>query len=127
LSFPGIIIDTFAWLEILKGSERGAHALEIIEKSAPCSISVLTLYELRYRVEQLKNKQSAEAFLATITANVEVILVDERVAVLAGELKLGHPHMGAVDCVILATGRLHGMKVLTGDTHFNGSEDATLI
>jgi len=31
--------------------------------------------------------------------------------------------MGAVDCLILATARIHNLKMLTGDKHFNGLEE----
>jgi predicted nucleic acid-binding protein len=50
---------------------------------------------------------------------------------LAGAIKLGQcqgkTKMGAVDCMILATARLHGLKILTGDMHFRGFEETIIL
>ncbi len=31
--------------------------------------------------------------------------------------------MGAVDCVVIASARVHGLTVLTGDPHFDDIKD----
>ena len=50
-----------------------------------------------------------------------------RIAVAAGRIKAGQKRagsgMGAVDCLILATARIHHLKILTGDRHFTGLEE----
>ena len=69
--------------------------------------------------------------MATILTHAEVIPVDTQIAILAGSIKTGQKKMGsemsAVDCLILATARIHNLKVLTGDKHFNGLEETILI
>ena len=120
----GILIDTYAWIEIFRDSLWGRKALDCIEKSSSCFVSVLTLYELQYRLGDLYGEEKTEALLATITANAEVLPVDSRIAVAAGRIKAGQKRagsgMGAVDCLILATARIHHLKILTGDRHFAG-------
>lgn len=123
----GILIDTYAWMEIFSGSPWGHRALACIEKNSPQAISALTLYELQYRLGSLYGEEKTAALLATITAHAEVIPVDCRIAGAAGRIKVGQKRagsgMGAVDCLILATAQIHHLKVLTGDRHFAGPEE----
>jgi predicted nucleic acid-binding protein len=123
----GILIDTYAWMEIFSGSLWGHRALASLEKYSPQAISVLTLYELQCRVGDLYGEEKTASLLATITAHAEILLVDSRIAVAAGRIKAGQKRagsgMGAVDCLILATARIHRLKILTGDRHFTGLEE----
>ncbi|MCX6697980.1 MAG: PIN domain-containing protein [Methanoregula sp.] len=127
----GILVDTYTWIEILKNSIWGNRALAIIEQSPPAYISVLTLYELQYRLEELYGHETASTRIRTILSYTETIPVDEQIASLAGLIKFEQKRkkskMGAVDCMILATARLHNLKVLTGDRHFSGTVDSMLI
>ncbi len=127
----GILVDTYAWMEILKNSVWGNHALAVIEQSSPVYISVLTLYELQYRLEEEYGHDVASTRIRTIRSHTETIPVDEQIASLAGLIKFEQKRkkskMGAVDCMILATARLHNLKVLTGDRHFSGTVDSMLI
>jgi predicted nucleic acid-binding protein len=117
-----ILIDSFAWLEILKGTERGRHALEVIRSREKRFTSVLNLYELRYRIEQLRDAPTAMEFLAAIQAECGIMPVDETIALAAGEVKIRHPALGAVDCILLATATVHHLQPVTGDQHFKGME-----
>lgn len=56
---PDILVDTSTWIEIFQDSPWGHKALVCIEKNSPVAVSVLTHYELQYRLsdffEQTKN------------------------------------------------------------------------
>jgi len=52
------------------------------------SVSVLTLYELRYRSEKVKNRKSAVLILKQITEQVDVLPLDDLIALLAGTIKI---------------------------------------
>jgi predicted nucleic acid-binding protein len=127
----GILVDTYTWIEILKNSVWGNHALAIIEHSSPVYISVLTLYELRYRLEDEYGHEIASARIKTILAYTKTIPVDEQIASLARLIKLEQKRkkskMGAVDCMILATARIHNLNVLTGDRHFDGLDETIVL
>jgi len=126
-----ILVDTYTWIEILKNSVWGNHALAIIQQSSPVYISVLTLYELQYRLEELYGRETASTRIRTILSYTETIPVDEQIASLAGLIKFEQKRkkskMGAVDCMILATARVHNLKVLTGDRHFSGIAESIQI
>jgi predicted nucleic acid-binding protein len=127
----GILVDTYTWFEILKNSVWGNHAFAIIERSLPVFISVLTLYELHYRLEDEYGHEIATARIRTILSYTKTIPVDEQIASLGGlikfEQKRKKSNMGAVDCMILATARIHNLNVLTGDIHFNGLEETIVL
>jgi predicted nucleic acid-binding protein len=128
---PGILVDTWAWLEMMSGTPRGDRVRDIIRNSSPVSISVLTLYELRYRLEQIKNRDFAIMVIKQITDQTEVIPIDDKIGLLGGTLKSQQNSqkttMGAVDCLVLATARVHNLQILTGDKHFAGFPEAICL
>jgi predicted nucleic acid-binding protein len=131
LTSSGILVDTYAWLEMMKGSEKGANARSVIRDTPEIFISALTLYELQYRLVQITNEKRSAAILQQITSQAVVIPVDNYIALRGGKIKLRQKSqktgMGAVDCLILATAQIHNLKVLTGDPHFSTCEETILI
>lgn len=127
MSNTGILVDAYTWIEIFKDTLWGKRALVIIEKNPSVFISVLTLYELQYRLEEIYGKEIAASHIETIHTHTEVILVDNQIALIAGSIKCEQKRkkntMSAVDCMILATAQVFNLKVLTGDKHFNGLEE----
>lgn len=124
---PGILVDTYTWIEIFRDSPWGRMALACIEKNSPVAVSVLTLYELRYRICELSGGKNTDSLIGTILNQTDVIPVNAEIATLAGAIKAGQRKtgsgMGAVDCMILATARLNGLKILSGDRHFAGLDE----
>jgi predicted nucleic acid-binding protein len=131
MTAPGILVDTYTWIEISKNSSWGRQALTWIEKKPALFVSVLTLYELQYQFEDLYGQKRTGSFIATILNHVEVIPVDQQIATMAGVIKSREKKkgssMGAVDCLILATARSHGLKILSGDKHFAVFEECLEI
>ena len=127
----GILADTFAWMEIFKDTLWGNRAIECMEKNSPVFISVLTVYELQYRLLEMYGSEKTASLLETILLHTEVIPVDNQIAIHAGsmksEQKKANRTMGAIDCMILATARLHHLKLLSGDKHFSGLEESVII
>ena len=127
----GILVDTWAWLEMMSGSPRGDRARDIIRNSSPVALSVLTIYELRYRLEQIKNREFAIMVIKQIADQAEVIPIDDQIGLLGGAIKSQQisqkTTMGAVDCLILATSRVHDLQILTGDKHFAGCPEAIFL
>lgn len=120
----GILVDTYAWIELFQGSPWGQKALACMEQGVPLAVSVLTLYELQYRLGALYGDGKTATLLKTILSHAEAIPVDMHIAVAAGTIKSMQKKkgsaMGAVDCLILATARSRGLKILSGDYHFAG-------
>jgi predicted nucleic acid-binding protein len=131
MTAPGILVDTYTWIEIFHNSPWGRGALACIEKNSPPAVSVLTLYELQYHLFDLYGGQKTNMLMGTILSHAEVIPVDMQIAIAAGSIKAsqkkGCSSMGAVDCLFLATARAHGLKILSGDRHFDGLDESLCI
>lgn len=122
-----ILVDSFAWLELFSGSERGKEVLRLLKENVDkLYTSTLNIYEVRYRIEEIKSAETAEDFIKSIEGYARAIPVSKDIAIEASKIKL-KTRMGAVDCNILATARLNGLKLLTGDQHFKDAKEAILI
>ncbi len=126
MNTSSILVDSFAWLEILKGSDRGKNALDAIKRSNDVFTSVLNIYEIKYRIEQIRDEETADDYIKTLKSHTKVLNVDEEIATEGARVRLKHK-LGAVDSLLLATARVHGLKILTGDMHFEGMDEAVMI
>jgi predicted nucleic acid-binding protein len=122
-----LLIDSFAWLEILSGSERGKKAIEIMKDADELYTSVLNLYEIRYRAEEISDEEKALYIIKKIKKNCKILDIDEQIALEGGRTKLQNRGIGAVDCLLLATAKIKKLKILSGDEHFNGLENVISI
>jgi len=78
-----------------------------------------------------REKIDLEERLKFIKTKSSVTPLDEDTAELAGrisaERRLLVKGWGLVDSIVLASARARKMKVITGDEHFRGLEDAVMI
>lgn len=123
-----MLVDSFAWMELFQGSERGKKVLELIRQNRDQPYtSVLSLYEIGYRVQEIKDERTAEEFIKVVEAHAKTLGVDRRISIMAAKIKLENKRLGAVDCLIYATAKINNLKVLTGDEHFHGLADVIMI
>jgi|GEM_PF-2817210 len=126
-TFKGnILVDSFAWLEIFKGTPDGKKALEIIERSNEVFTSVLILYELNKLIGDIEGEKGSGDYLNTIKTHTSVIEIDEKIALNAAVIKLEY-QISDIDALILATARVHNLKILTLNQSFKGVEEALMI
>ena len=123
-----ILVDSFAWLELFQGSKKGEKVLRILKENiGQVYTSVLNLYEIKYRVVEIKDINTANEFIKTIESHTNILDVTKDIAMKASEIKLGRKKMGAVDCIVLASARINGLKILTDDPHFDDVEEAVKV
>lgn len=123
----GVLVDTYAWLEMFQGSDKGKKVREIILEANPLCTSVLNIYELFYRVEQLRGDGTANQYVDILKSRAEILSVTSEIACKGALIKMDYPEMGAVDCLIYATARENELVVLTGDQHFRNLSGVILI
>ncbi|HOT03956.1 MAG TPA: PIN domain-containing protein [Methanolinea sp.] len=121
-----LLIDSFIWLEIVQGSEKGKQALEIMDGAEAIHTSVVNLYEVSYRLRTLRDEATAHDLITTISSHAIIHPVDREIALAAAPLRLLHGY-GAVDALYHATAEVHNLEMLTGDQHFRDIERAILI
>jgi predicted nucleic acid-binding protein len=123
-----IVIDTYAWVELLLGSEKGKKVMEILENAEETYTPSIVLAESARKFLREDNNESTVAeWLDIINAASNITQIDSALALEAAKChlelsekakhsKLNTPSL--FDAIVLATARINQCKVLTGDEHF---------
>ncbi|MCP8315851.1 MAG: PIN domain-containing protein [archaeon] len=132
-----IVVDSYAWIEIFLGSEKGAKAKQIIGEAEEGRTPDIVLAEIarKYSREGVKEAEIRHR-LRVIHATSIITSIDSEIAILAGKTylesleraqkeKLQNP--GLFDAIVLATARAYNAKVITGDEHFRNLPETIFI
>jgi len=123
-----IVIDSYAWIELFKGSIAGNKVKEIMESAEALYTPDTVLAEVarKYFREGAEEKTIA-ARLELICANSNIINLDSGLACesakcycdlseQARKMRFNTPSL--FDAIILGVARILNAKILTGDQHF---------
>lgn len=116
------VIDTSAWIDYFEGGENGKEVQNAIE-NGDCltpSIVVAELSDNFHRKDVISDYSWAE-FEAFIVAKSEIIDLDSRTAVLAGEIKneqiSENSGFSLADGIVAATATMKEESVISSDDH----------
>jgi predicted nucleic acid-binding protein len=123
------VIDAYAWIEYLDGSEAGRKVTAILENNDDTYTCAVTLAEVISKVARIgKDPKIAYDILLS---NSQIIRVDEELSLQAGllhcEMRKIAKDFGLADAYVLATARRLKSKILTGDEHFKSVKEAIMI
>ena len=123
------VVDSWAWIEYLKGSNRGLRIKEEIEK---CSILLTNSISVAEVISKVKrNEMDVEiAWNAMVNLSKTVPCYEDfsKEAGLAhAEIKKKTPNFSLGDAFVLQTARKFAAKILTGDPDFAGIKEAEII
>jgi len=122
-------IDSYAWIEYFKGSKTGEVARKYIERGESITPTIV-IAELAHKYKR-EGWNFWKADLEFIEANSALIELTAKLAEDAGiinaEMKKKDKTWGMSDSIVLATGKKYRVKVVTGDEHFRGLDDAIMI
>ena len=123
------VIDAYAWIEYLDGSDSGKKVASIIENDATVYTCAITVGEVVSKVAR-KGKDAKIAY-DVLLSNSQIITVDEELSLQAGlihsEMRKTSKDFGLADAYILATARKLKSKIVTGDPHFQTVKEAVMI
>jgi predicted nucleic acid-binding protein len=123
------VIDAYAWIEYLDGSNSGKKVAAIIENNDEIYTCAMTLGEVVSKVAR-KGKDAKIAY-DVLLSNSQIITVDDELSLQAGlihcEMRKTIKDFGLADAYILATARKLKSKIVTGDPHFQGIKEAIMI
>lgn len=124
------VVDAWAWIEYLIGSERGAKLKEVLEEeNNEVYTCAITLAEVTSKIS--REGRDVEAAYTLLLSDSQVVNADEELSKQAGllhaEMRQTERDFGLADAYVLATARRLKSKVLTGDTHFKNVKEAILI
>lgn len=123
-----IVVDSFAWLEIFLGTDKGRVATKFIDDADEvCTPDVVLAEIARKYAREGADKRIVEQRLDAIAEVSRIIQIDRDVALECGSAfldlrqeakKKGPRDPSLFDAIILGSTRSIGAKVLTGDPHF---------
>jgi len=124
------VIDAYAWIEYLIGSEPGAKVNAVLEKETN------QIYTCAVTVAEVISKVAREGQEPTIAYDIllnnsQIIDADEELSketgLLHAEMRKKEKDFGLADAYVMATARKLKSKILTGDQHFRNVKDAVLV
>ena len=125
-----LTIDSFAWIEVIRGTPRGLRSRDLIESSDKSYTPAIVLAEVAHRCLQEGMKEDVVRLeLRAMAESSTIVPIDTELATAASqatsELRASArarrlPSPGLGDGLVLATARRFGSELLTGDAHFQG-------
>ncbi len=124
------VVDSYAWIEYLDGTELGEKVKKIIENQEnniyTCAVTIAEVASKFTR----KNRDARIAATAIRTLS-KPVNIDADLSESAGrahaEMRAKIKDFGLSDAYILVSARKLNAKILTGDAHFKNVKEAMLI
>jgi len=124
-----MILDSFAWIELFIGSDKGKIVEKKITEAVDCFTSIISLGEISEWC--MKNGKNTEERIGIIKKYSVVIELNESIAILAGKINFEHKksikNWGMCDSIIYATAKFYNLQVLTGDRHFQNLDGVVML
>lgn len=132
-----IVVDSYAWVELFIGSEKGRIVKEKLSEAEEVYTPDVILAELarKYRREHVEAR-TIETRLSKISELSRIVPVDKSVALKASELDselreeakvVGLNEPSLFDAIIMAVTKILDAKIITGDEHFRRRPEVVWI
>lgn len=122
-------LDSWAWIEYLKGSNKGLRIKNEIEQNSELLTNSISVAEIISKVK--REEMNVETAWNALTTLSKIIVCDDEFAKNAGlthaETKKKVPNFSLGDAFVLYTARKFKAKVLTNDPDFSGLKEAELL
>jgi predicted nucleic acid-binding protein len=132
-----IVVDTYAWIELLIGSERGIKVKELLEQADEVYTPDTVLAETARKFHREgTDEKTIDRWIEIITNASTVVPINSAIALqaakcyteLAREAKnLGQNTPSLFDAIVYATAKVNGCKIITGDEHFKSLSDVLWV
>ena len=117
-----LMLDTYAIIELFRGSEKGEHVRRLLEKEAEIFISVLSLYETGTVLEREIGRKRSREYLSSIEIHFVVVDLDREIALNAVKIRSNFK-LPAIDCMVYSSARMKNAAVVSGCKHFRSISD----
>jgi predicted nucleic acid-binding protein len=132
-----IVIDTYAWIELLIGSEKGQTVKELIENAEEVYTPSIVLAETaRKFLREGADEKTINAWLEIIISSSVITQIDSATAVEAAKCQLELIKKAKIskqntpslfDAIVQATAKINQCKIVTGDEHFKNLPETIWI
>ncbi len=120
-----VLVDSWAWIEYLKGTPSGEKARSYIEGEEKVIVSAINVAEVRLFL--LRHKRTEEEKLIRFLLSTSFPVPVSTEIALQAALTKHEKKFGMADAIVLATAKLHDAKIVAGDDDFKGEEAAIYI
>jgi predicted nucleic acid-binding protein len=132
-----IVMDSYAWIELFLGSEKGKKVVEIVSSADEVITPDLVLAEIgRKYIREGANEKEVKNRLKFIEENSIVACLDADISIEGGKAYLellekskkerkNKPAL--TDSILLALARKYSAKIVSGDKIFEGMKEVILI
>lgn len=120
-----VLLDSWAWIEYIKGSSPGNAARKYIESNEEILISTINISEI-YRKLLSDMPQEADKLINFVINRSFTILLDIEIALNAAKIK-HEKKLGMADAIVLATARANDATIITGDDDFKDIDNVKMI
>ncbi|MGD0638662.1 MAG: type II toxin-antitoxin system VapC family toxin [Nitrososphaerales archaeon] len=118
------VFDSFAWIEYLKGSDRGAAVKSYVDGGEPLYTPSICLTEVKSRY--LRDQRDPAPSLNFITERSFIVPLSQEIALQAADERQRRG-LHTVDAIVYATGLQRKIAVVTGDQHFRNLPGVEMI
>ncbi len=132
-----IVIDTYAWIELLIGSEKGNKVKELMENAEEVYTPSTVLAETaRKFLREGTDEKTINTWLEIITTTSVITQIDSATALEAAKYQLELYQQAKIskqntpslfDAIVYATARINQSKIITGDEHFKNLPETIWI
>jgi predicted nucleic acid-binding protein len=124
-----LIVDSWAWIEYLSGSEMGRSAGKAMSEAAELWTSIASVTEIVSKYRRAGREETEAMRAVTTLSKVGVPNLDDarEAGVIHAELRRKSRNFSFADSFVLQLARKKKAKVLTGDPDFRGLKEAQLI
>jgi predicted nucleic acid-binding protein len=132
-----IVMDSYAWIELFLGSEKGKKVIEIVSSADEVITPDLVLAEIgRKYIREGANEKEVKNRLKFIEENSIVVCLDADISIEGGKAYLellekskkeSKNKPALTDSILLALARKYSAKIVSGDKIFEGMKEVILI
>lgn len=115
-ALPARVIDTSAWVELLKDSDVGRQVRAALPARERCLFPTMVQLELAKWLARERSEDDADRVIA-YTQKCVIVPLETRLALRAAEVCRQH-RLATADAIVYATALEHGVELLTCDAHF---------
>jgi predicted nucleic acid-binding protein len=118
------LLDSFAWIEYLKGSGRGTTVKNYVDGSEPLYTPSVCLLEVKSRY--LRDQRDPTQALNFMMGRSFVVPLTQEIALRAADVKQLY-RLHTIDAIVYASGLQRNIEVVTGDQHFKSLPNVEMI
>lgn len=132
-----IVMDSYAWIELFLGSEKGKKVVEIVSSADEVITPDLVLAEIgRKYIREGANEKEVKNRLKFVEENSIVACLDADISIEGGKAYLellekskkeSKNKPALTDSILLALARKYSAKIVSGDKIFEGMKEVILI